>query len=358
MSKPDNELLLLCHSLNMEKHSIGGMLYSEKLDGMRAFWDGGLTIGMMVKDVPWSNKYDARKQTMRSTGFWSRLGNVIHVPALWASGFPKVFLDGELFAGYNHRQFLMSIIKQESPVMKDWMKVDYMVYDSPPVARFLKDRKVTYTGRKQTITFDPKSEWPNRVIDNCAGGYASRYKWLTQQWQYGLPMRLKLHEHKTLPMQTSAAKTELEQALAAVLAKNGEGLVLRTPHGPYECARSHHALKYKPFDDATGTVVGFVAGEETDKGSRLLGKMGSLIILTDDKKTFQLSGFTDEERLLDPTASAWAMSNPGVSSSGVTLCSKPVPAFAFGSRIDYKYRGLTADGLPMEARYWRQRGEE
>ena len=38
-----------------EKKSIGGFCYSEKLDGFRVFWDGGVTTGMHSSKVPWAN---------------------------------------------------------------------------------------------------------------------------------------------------------------------------------------------------------------------------------------------------------------------------------------------------------------
>jgi len=44
----------LASKYDEEKHFIGGYYWSEKLDGMRAIWDGGVTRGMLKSDVPWA----------------------------------------------------------------------------------------------------------------------------------------------------------------------------------------------------------------------------------------------------------------------------------------------------------------
>lgn len=57
---------------------------SEKLDGIRAYWDG--------------NK------------LWTRKGREISLPQEFFENFPKIPLDGELFMGRNTYEQLMSII--------------------------------------------------------------------------------------------------------------------------------------------------------------------------------------------------------------------------------------------------------
>ena len=59
-------------------------------------------------------------------------------------------------------------------------------------------------------------------------------------------------------------------------------------------------------------MVGFTSGRETSKGSRLLGKIGALIVDYQGKR-LELSGLTDAEReFADPTWPATGPpSNPG-----------------------------------------------
>lgn len=368
-----NEFLLLAHKYDSRKHGLAGNLVSEKLDGQRCFWDGGITRGMKVSDVPWANTYDRRKQSDISTGLWSRLGNVIHAPESWLATLPNIMLDGELYMP-GHRQDLMSIIKTIIPG-PGWKDVKYFVYDTVPVDVFLNSRTVTYSGRKQPIhidaTINPSGEY-NSVIRRAAtvlrtvgwkAGFRSRHVWLRERFLdmslAGTCDPLILHIQHELPMCEADAKNKLDCLLEAVLSTGGEGLVLRLRDYPYETTRSWGTLKIKPTDDSEGTVVGWVAGEETDKGSRLLGKMGSLIISVHTgpglRQELRLSGFTDEERELEPAAARWARNAPGQS---MTMSFGPgyLPCkFQHGTIVTFTYRGRTADGLPMEARYLRRR---
>ena len=41
------EFLMLAHKFNPKKHRIGGWYMSEKLDGMRCWWDSGVTRGIL-----------------------------------------------------------------------------------------------------------------------------------------------------------------------------------------------------------------------------------------------------------------------------------------------------------------------
>ena len=77
---------------------------SEKLDGVRAYWDG--------------------KQ------FLSKRGNVYQAPAWFTAGFPEHPLDGELWVGRDRFEYLLSIVRDEVPG-PDWRDVSYQVFDMP-----------------------------------------------------------------------------------------------------------------------------------------------------------------------------------------------------------------------------------
>lgn len=341
----DNSLVMLSQVFNPKKAGLAGNLVSEKLDGQRCWYDGGITVGMKIKDVPWAGR-DARKQEWISNGLWSRLGNKIHAPSWWIKQLPTVMCDGELFAGYSHRQYLMSAIKAEDG-STNWKNVKYMLYDTPPVKRMLSERTVTYSGKKQLIS--GCIQWADRVASVSYGaGFKSRLTWLKEHVQENDVV--KIHAQYEVPFGDS--KQFIDQMLERVLAAGGEGLIIKLRDSLYECCRSHNCLKLKPFEDMEGTVIGFISGKETDKGSRLLGKMGSLILKLANGRELMLSGFTDEERELAQDAGLNAAMNPDTRFNTGTL------VFALGQRVTFKYRGLTADGVPMEARYWRKREDE
>jgi ATP-dependent DNA ligase len=161
-----------------------------------------------------------------------------------------------------------------------------------------------------------------------------------------------------LPLITWEANNALEGLLREVSRVNGEGLIVRSPYATYCCERTHDLLKVKKLDDAEGVVTGYITGRETDKGSKLLGMMGALVVDFNGKR-LELSGFTDEERRLTSVdvlttgevANDWAKNNPETECPGWIYAEK----FPRGTTVTFRYRGLSKDGIPQEARYWRKR---
>ena len=46
--------------LRPAKHDVAGWFISEKLDGTRCFWDGGMSRGVRTEDVPWASVIDPK----------------------------------------------------------------------------------------------------------------------------------------------------------------------------------------------------------------------------------------------------------------------------------------------------------
>lgn len=351
------EFLKLAHTYNPKKHTISGWLVSEKLDGMRAFWDGGVSRGLAAKDVPWANTAkDARlKHPPISTGLWSRYGHVIYAPADFVDKLPLIPLDGELWAGRGNFQKLVSITKKMDE-SGDWSKVRYIAFDAPAIEAVFADREISITNFKKDLkgcvqwVLERGLASPVRSTD----GFYNRYKQLR-----ALAPEF-AHLQEPLPFKTADAQAALTAKLNSVCDADGEGLILTSPSALWLPERLHTMLKFKPFEDAEGTVVGYNWGRETDKGSKLLGLMGSLVLQT-RAGTFELSGFTDAERQMNwvhsfghsETAYEHGCKCPG----GKVPDTIHNPRFPRGATVTYKYRELTDAGLPKEARYWRKRDE-
>lgn len=94
-----------------------GYWMSEKLDGIRAYWDGKQLI--------------------------SRLGNVFAAPEWFTECFPDVPLDGELFMGRGMFNETSSIVKKQRP-HRGWRYLVYFVFDLPK-------SKATYESRQATL---------------------------------------------------------------------------------------------------------------------------------------------------------------------------------------------------------------
>ncbi len=88
-------------------------LFSEKLDGVRAYWTG--------------------------THFLSRQGNRYHAPPWFVADLPNVPLDGELWIGRKKFQRTVSIVRRQD--QSDlWKEVLYVVFDAPGVAKGFEGR--------------------------------------------------------------------------------------------------------------------------------------------------------------------------------------------------------------------------
>jgi ATP-dependent DNA ligase len=150
------------------------------------------------------------------------------------------------------------------------------------------------------------------------------------------------------------AAQQVEAFLQRVLDKGGEGVVIRNPNAVWTPKRHKGLLKYKPFEDAEARIIGFTSGRETTKGSKHLGRIGALI--TDYKgKRLELSGMTDAEREFSSgEMGVFASANPGMDMPDWFQGR----AFKVGQLVSFKFRELSDDKIPKEARYWRRRDVE
>lgn len=100
--------------------ALAGWWMSEKLDGVRAYWDG--------------------------TQFLSRLGNKFHAPEWFVEGLPDHPLDGELWGGRKLFQRTVGIVKrQDQP--PEWKELAFLVFDAPAHGGVFEERLEHVTAR-------------------------------------------------------------------------------------------------------------------------------------------------------------------------------------------------------------------
>jgi len=367
------EYLQLAQVYNPAKHFIAGWLMSEKLDGIRCFWDGGITRGMRADSVPWANT--AKDKSVRyASGLWSRYGKVISSPTWWTNQLPPDPLDMELWTAHDDRQNLVSAVKKHTPIDGQWVGVKCRAFDSPPAKQFLCPRLVK--NQHCTKAIDGLDWW----INNGGGpGYTSIEHAIESIKLTGIASWI---EQVKLPMMTSEIETAISDMLGNVVAKGGEGLMFRNPRAVWTPERTYDMLKYKPLDDCEVEVVGFTWGKETEKGSRHLGRMGGLCVVDPEGRQFTVAGFNDAERaiirnlygeesIVGTIRRKFEYEREAVQKFSTYDCwyergleysgkEEPDPVeyqpkmFPIGTTITIKHRGRTNDGIPVEARYWRE----
>ena len=201
-------------------------------------------------------KLDGVRCLFTAKGAFSRTGkqfmNLRHIEVLLESFFaanPNAVLDGEL---YNHElkddfEKIISLVRKTKPTAAHRQEaaelVQYHVYDVPSM----------------TIA-----------------GYSSRLSYLTSQVYSKITWPVMHVETKVVLDYDEAVKQHKKY-----LKLGYEGSIYRSFDGKYKGTRSWDLMKFKDFDDAEATIVGYEMG----KGKRT-GTLGKFIMQDDEGVTF------------------------------------------------------------------------
>jgi DNA ligase 1 len=197
---------MLAHPYDEAKHNLAAAAWyaSEKLDGVRAVWDG-------------SNLY-------------TRGRNLIKAPRWFKAAIPAGFLfDGELFAGRGNFNFVNKVWRSGSDA--EWRKLQYRVFDRPVA-----------DGRPfEVVLRELRSQLPECTLD------------VTRFTACLVP------QHRVSPSEVAAMHAQL-------LSNGAEGVMLRRADVGYVGKRSDYVLKLKGSDDAEAAVVGYERGRGAREG--------------------------------------------------------------------------------------------
>lgn len=236
---------------------IAGFLVSEKLDGVRARWDG--------------------------QQLWTRDGNQIDAPAWFTAGWPALPIEGELWLGRGTFQQVSNLVRAGQTDISTWRQARFMAFDLPASPQPF----VRRTRELRVLVAQVASPRLQRIAQRHFGNRAQLDTWLD-----------------------------------TVTSSGGEGLMLHHAFARYQSGRTDQLLKYKRWDDAEAHVVGYRPGK-----GKYDGMVGALLVQDAHGRRFALgSGLSDADRARPP---------------------------AVGSRVSFRYNGLTAKGTPRFARYHR-----
>jgi DNA ligase-1 len=178
---------------------------SEKLDGVRAYWDGSHLL--------------------------TRAGNVIAAPHWFTARLqhiaPHIELDGELWGGRDAFERTSGIVRTATPDDDAWRRLKYMLFDLPG----------------EHAAFDDRLRRLVQITEHA------KIDWLT-----------------TVPQTRIQDAAHLRARLREIEALGGEGLMLHRGASIYVAGRSDDLLKVKSFDDAEARVIGYVPGNGKYEG--------------------------------------------------------------------------------------------
>ena len=131
--------VLLAHPWEHDR-DLTGWWMSEKLDGMRAWWDGQRLL--------------------------SRLGNEVLAPAWFLEGLPAEPLDGELWIARGQFQKTMSIVRSGGKGPR-WKEVRYVLFDAPGRAEAPFEERLAWLAERFPAGSHPYAAFHAHVV--CEG---------------------------------------------------------------------------------------------------------------------------------------------------------------------------------------------
>lgn len=198
--------MLLAHTWEEDKQDPTGWWMSEKLDGVRCYWNG--------------------------VTFISRNGKPYFVPPFFVEQLPKtVSLDGELWIDRKKFQQTVSIVRKKAHTKnydaEAWREVKFVLFDAPSITQ-------PFEYRLQYLKYLETSINQPHII--------------------------------ALEHFRCRNKTHLLNEAERIDGLGGEGMMIRRPESLYEHTRSKSLQKVKTFKDAEAIVLNYEDGKGKHKG--------------------------------------------------------------------------------------------
>ena len=259
---------------NIERFAV-----SEKFDGVRGIWDG---------------------RTM-----FSKRGTKLAIPPCFTEKLAVLnlqngeFVEGEFWISYGDFEKISSLARRKNPTCADFERVKFLIFNAQ-----LKNGG-DFLANLMRISSSLQS-----------------HKSISKPSLRGVKNAEAI---QIIPQHKFNNANEVRDFFNAVVAKGGEGVILRD---------SHTAFKLKAQNDAECKIIDYTRGK-----GRLSGKIGAIICesLTDKNagikqgKIFRIgSGLNDKMRENPPK---------------------------IGTIISYKFSGVSKNGAPKHTRFWRIRDE-
>jgi DNA ligase-1 len=194
---------------------------SEKLDGMRGYWNG--------------------KQLL------TRQGNLIYSPKWFTLNWPNNVMDGELWIKRDHFQQTLSCIRKKTPDNNCWKSVRFMIFDLPMHGGNFTERKIamqTLTNKVNSpylamvqqfklATIEQLHQTLNKVVDNHGEGLMLHHgKAFYHVGRTANIMKLKKHnDAEAVVIAHLEGKGKYQGLMGAIQVKTTEGIVFNIGSG-------------------------------------------------------------------------------------------------------------------------------
>ena len=222
--------------------------------------------GVVLADYWVSEKYDGVRGYWDGQALWTRSGERVAVPGWFTASWPRIAMDGELWAGHEQFSKAVSTVRQHTPSDSAWGTLRFMVFDLPTQPGTFTERTVVLNG----VVIRIDQPWVQAVLQSKVTGAQA-----------------------------------LQILLLKTVKNGGEGLMLHRGNAAYKGVRSDDLLKLKIHEDDEAVVVAHLPGK-----GKYTGKLGALLVemsplAGQSPQHFKLgTGFTDAQRDNPPAIGA------------------------------------------------------
>jgi hypothetical protein len=242
-----------------EKMTVGGWYISEKLEGTRVFWDGGISRSLPIIDVPWANVVDPKTGRMKrkikseATGLWSKYGNPITAPDWFLNLLPCMPLDGMIWAGRGNLQHCRTTCGGDDSG-EGWDEAEFAVFSCPPIDKIFGDGEIRNSRMKLKLLKQNFDLWLHRYdrpileewyhLTTETGNITFDVELATLREAIPSEGSVYLLQQKRLPCNVKVAAQAVEKELERIVKEGGAGVMMRSPDNVWEPKRVGTFLEY------------------------------------------------------------------------------------------------------------------
>lgn len=204
-----------------EQENISEFFISEKLDGVRGYWNGEQLL--------------------------TRRGNLIKTPVFFTIGWPNFPLDGELWLGRNNFEQVSATARTHKAKAQDWQQIRFMLFDLPEhkgtfSERIKAMRAIVVATSNPSLKMIPQEKLPSvthlqarlkKVVDNGGEGLMLHHQdAYYQSGRNALVMKLKQYQDaEAIVLAHNPGTGKYTDKLGSLLVKTNEGIVFKIGTG-------------------------------------------------------------------------------------------------------------------------------
>ena len=229
-----------------EEHQVHGWYLSEDIEGVRCFWDGGISRYVATDKVPWAsikNPKTGERKIIKpfASGLWSQYGNPIIAPDWFLDKLPPFACDGVI-----HGEAVADACASHVP-HSAFSGLQYSVWSSPTSHSFFQTGLVKNTSMDVQIDYQAclrfmKKHAPDFESIN-KGATLEQELFMMRGWN-GWDEQVHIAPSIILPRKPLRAKAAVSIHAKRILDNGGTGMLIRYPHHTWVPKRVDYVLRF------------------------------------------------------------------------------------------------------------------